>query len=73
MYACAAYDTYIIHVCIFSVDHVRKYDYYIHDMNNISDYQNIMCKTILKSGPKKGQECGAHCKIGYFTCKRHSK
>ena len=40
---------------------------------NISDYENIMCKTILKSGSKKGQECGGYCKLGYFTCKRHTK
>ena len=42
-------------------------------MNNIADYENVMCKTILKSGPKKGQECGGYCKLGYFTCKRHTK
>ena len=45
----------------------------IHDTSDMNSYQNIPCKTIIKSGAKKGQECGAHCKIGYFTCKRHSK
>ena len=55
------------------VNGLKKIDYYLHDMNNIADYENIMCKTILKSGPKKGQECGGYCKLGYFTCKRHTK
>jgi hypothetical protein len=29
------------------------------------------CSTLLKSGKRKGQECGAKCMIGFGECKRH--
>jgi hypothetical protein len=55
------------------VNGLKKIDYYIHDVNNINEHENITCKTILKSGSRKGLECGGNCKLGFFTCTRHTK
>ena len=44
----------------------------IHNTSDMNNYKNIPCKTILKSGKNKDNECGKLCKLGYFTCQRHS-
>ena len=55
------------------VNGLKKIDYYIHDTTNINNFENVKCKTILKSGKNAGSECGKYCKLGYFTCSRHTK
>ena len=55
------------------VNGIKKVEYNIHDTSNINDYQNVMCKTLLKTGKNKGNECGKYCKLGYFTCSRDTK
>ena len=55
------------------VNGLKKIDYYIHDTTNIHNYENVKCKTILKSGKNVGGQCGKYCKLGYFTCSRHTK
>ena len=46
--------------CTKFINGLKKIDYYIHDVNN-NDHENITCKTILRSGTRKGQECGGNC------------
>jgi hypothetical protein len=36
-----------------------------------SNYQSTKCSVILKSGKRKGQECGSKCIVGFDMCKRH--
>ena len=55
------------------VNGLKKYTNNIHDTSNVSTFENIMCKTILKSGKNKNSECGKWCKLGYYTCQRHTK
>ena len=54
------------------VNGLKKINYKIHDTTNVESYENIKCKTILKSGKNAGNECGNFCKLGYFTCTRHT-
>jgi hypothetical protein len=35
------------------------------------DYVSSPCSTLLKSGKRKGQPCGATCMMGYDMCTRH--
>ena len=55
------------------VNGLKKIDDKIHKMDENNPYVNIMCKSILKTGKNKGNECGKYCKLGYFTCQRHTK
>lgn len=56
------------------VNGLKKIDSRIHNItNNNIPYENIKCKTIMKSGKRKGEECGCYCKLGYFSCSRHLK
>jgi len=55
------------------VNGLKKIEHNIHDTLNQYNYVNIKCKTILKSGKNKGNECGNFCKLGYFSCNRHTK
>ena len=52
------------------VNGIKKINHHIHEYN--PDYVNVKCKTLLKSGKNAGSECGNFCKIGYFTCTRHT-
>ena len=54
------------------VNGIKKIDPTIHKIYDVK-YENIMCKTILKTGKNKGNECGKYCKLGYFQCNRHFK
>ena len=53
------------------VNGLKKIDSKIHKIDENIPYENIMCKTILKSGKNKGNECDKNCKLGYYTCARH--
>jgi hypothetical protein len=55
------------------VNGLKKIDKKIHKIDENNSYENIMCKSILKSGKNKGNECGKYCKLGYFQCNRHFK
>ena len=55
------------------VNGLKKIDNYIHMIDNNVVHQNTMCKTILKSGKNKGNECGKFCKLGFDVCQRHFK
>lgn len=55
------------------VNGIKKIDLYLHDLNEAELYENKMCNAILTKGKNKGNQCGAHCKLGYFQCKRHLK
>jgi hypothetical protein len=44
----------------------------IHFINQYpTDYQSKPCNELLKSGKRKGEECGAKCMLGFTICKRH--
>ena len=55
------------------VNGLKKINICIHDTSNVSEFENIKCKTIMKSGKRKNEQCGANCKLGYFQCSRHFK
>ena len=55
------------------VNGIKIIDKNIHNLENINTYENIKCNTILKTGKNKGNNCGKFCKLGYFTCQRHTK
>jgi len=55
------------------VNGLKKIDGRIHKVDENNPYKNIMCQSILKTGKNKGNECGKYCKLGYFTCQRHTK
>jgi len=58
------------------VNGLRKINYSIHSVihaGEIHGYVNVPCKTILKKGKRKGEECGKNCKLGYMTCLAHFK
>ena len=57
------------------VNGLRKLHIGIHcvKINEINNYANEPCKTILKRGKRKGEECGKNCKLGYTTCVAHFK
>ena len=56
------------------VNGLKKIDYKVHNINEINEpYENIKCKTKMKSGKRKGEECGCYCKLGYYSCSRHLK
>ena len=44
--------------------------HYIH-YNNIPEYECKPCNATLKTGKRKGLECGSKCIIGSHICKRH--
>ena len=54
------------------VNGLKKINYKIHDTTNLDSYENIKCNVILKTGKNSGSECGKFCKLGYFTCSRHT-
>ena len=54
------------------VNGLKKIDHNLHDTSNATTFENIMCKTILKTGKNKGNVCKKGCKLGYFTCLRHT-
>lgn len=37
----------------------------------LSNYKCTPCEAILKSGKRKGLECGSKCMLGFTICKRH--
>ena len=41
-----------------------KYEYPV-------NYESVPCSTLLKSGTRKGLDCGSKCIIGYKMCNRH--
>ena len=44
----------------------------IHYVNKYpTNYQQTPCTAVLKSGKRKGQECGSKCMLGLTVCKRH--
>ena len=55
------------------VNGIKIIDKNIHNLENINTYENIKCNTILKTGKNKGNKCDKFCKLGYFTCQRHTK
>lgn len=55
------------------VNGLKKINICVHDTTNVSEFENVRCKTIMKSGKRKNEECGANCKLGYFYCSRHLK
>ena len=59
------------------VNGLKKIQVGIHVSKNTNNYslvcQNIPCKTILKRGKRKGEECGKNCKLGYNFCTAHLK
>ena len=55
------------------VNGIKIIDKNIHNLENINTYENIKCNTILKTGKNKGNNCGKFCKLGYFTCNRHTQ
>jgi hypothetical protein len=46
--------------------HVSSYE----ELNN-TGFNNKPCNALLKRGPRKGQECGKNCQLGYDKCKAH--
>ena len=55
------------------VNGLKKLDPKVHKLEENYEYENLMCQTILKTGKNKGNKCNKNCKLGYFTCQRHSK
>ena len=41
------------------------------DENGHKKYNNKPCNALLKKGPRKGEECGKNCKLGYDKCRIH--
>ena len=45
--------------------------HYIDLTKGLPKYECIPCDSILKSGNRKGSQCGSKCMIGFTMCKRH--
>ena len=43
----------------------------IHYMDECPEYNAGSCNAILKSGKRKGLECGSKCVLGFNVCNRH--
>ena len=43
----------------------------IHYMDECPEYNAGTCNAILKSGKRKGLECGSKCVLGFNVCNRH--
>ena len=55
------------------VNGIKRVDPKVHKLDENTPYENVACQTILKSGKNKGNKCDHNCKLGYFTCQRHTK
>ena len=45
--------------------------HYIDLTKGLPKYESVSCISILKSGKRKGLQCGSRCMIGFSMCKRH--
>jgi hypothetical protein len=58
---------------------VREQDFYLILQNNLRESLNInkmsscVCNAVIKTGKRKGEECGKPVKDGYEKCKTHLK
>ena len=45
--------------------------HYMDLTKGLPKYECIPCNSILKSGKRKGLQCGSKCMLGFTMCKRH--